>query len=178
MVILEIGQWYYSKRKCLCRVDSISQDGSAQVTGHYTGHTIKITPEEISYLTEAPDPGTEPGSTIISLAEKAEYQKFYDRYDHIVPGSIYKVQNTSDIKNKKYVKIDEDSDKMKKVKIKIKGATKCTIQCQTPGCTNTREIKLQNVSMTTMCLECKKKLKLQKLKELKERLKARKNTNE
>ena len=161
---IAIGDWYYSKRGALCRVEQIKIDGTVTVTSHCTGHVINIPPDQAKYLKSAPEPNTAPGSALVKLQANEElikYSPMYQKYPHIVPNSIYKVCNVGSSNQNNLIKIDGKL-RYKSEKSKIRGAIRCKIKCQI--CGKTRDIKIQDVFQVIICLECKKKKRKKKLK--------------
>jgi hypothetical protein len=176
-----VGEWYYTKRGHLCRVEKIDNRGHVFVTSHYTGSLVELYPEsgQIENFTPAPEPDTLPG-TAITMSGSSEdngkcgqYDKLYEKYPHIVHGSIYKVQKTNALVKEKLVK-EDGRHKLKKKKNDARGETRCVIKCQTPGCKNTRDIKVQDAFQVKLCEDCKKKKRKKNLKKFLSKKKAKK----
>jgi hypothetical protein len=164
--MFDVGKWYRSKRGHLCRLELLHQDGSVTVTSHYTAHAIKINSEESQFLTETEPPETPAGTAmqLIKEEQKDEYFDMYKKYKHIVPDSIYCVKNIGQKSPTEVSFKVNGKTRVKKVKSGIKGATRCKIHCQTSGCKNTRDIKVQDAFQVTVCVECKTKKKKETLK--------------
>lgn len=165
----EPGRWYRSKRKCLVLLDELKDDGSVVGISHVTGNKVSVPPEQVIYFTPDEDPGT-PCGTILVTGEDAEnatstnggggssHFEMYDKYSHIIPGSIYKVQNVSGTDG-----IPAWERKRKGKKISIKGQVRCKIRCQEPGCNNERDIKVQDAFQVKKCEACRDKKKKKNL---------------
>ena len=158
---LMIGEWYYSKRKHLCRIEKISSN-VVEVTSHYTGHLCSIPLEDTKYLEKAPEPDTAPGTAIMETVEEdvKQYNSIYEKYPHVVEGSIYKVKNNIGNKDTEQTFKAEGKLRVKIKKGSVKGATRCKINCV--ACGTERDIKIQDAFQVRFCLECKKKIKKDK----------------
>jgi len=162
---VEQGQWYNSKRGHLCHVESVNQDGSIVAISHYTGHSIDIPKEQVEFFSEAKAPETAcgvamiDGASDVDTATSAKHNSMYEKYPHIVPGSIYKMKDN--IKSKEDMEFKKIDGKMraktiKKDKTKA-AATRCVVRCTMEGCTNTRDVKVQDVFQVKACEDCKNK---------------------
>jgi hypothetical protein len=179
---IEVGKWYHTKRDFLCLIYILKQDESVIVQSHITGNYIFVPKEQTAFFKKAKKPDTEPGIALMDKkSEKAnisgEYDHLYLKYSNIVAGSIYKVQSTASnaqhTEQLEYVNIDgKKRAKIKKNKKTAKGATRCLVICQVEGCSNTRDIKVQDAFQVKKCDECKKK---KRKKDLKKFLKSKKN---
>jgi len=153
------GEWYKSKRGHLFLVDTVHSDGTIMVTSHYTGNAFKLNSDQLPFVKGPVNPPkTAPGTAITENIENQDINGFshiYDKYPHVVPGSVYKVKNTSASDKEEFIKI-KGKLRVKKDKSNIKGATRCKIYCQETGCSNTRDIKVQDAWQVTRCLECNK----------------------
>ncbi|KKM81525.1 hypothetical protein LCGC14_1328910 [marine sediment metagenome] len=162
-MIVEPGKWYNTKRNYLCRIDSISQDGTAWVTSHYTGNKMKVPEKQVKFFMIAEEPDTLPGTAVMEAVNtesaQNEYNTLYTKYPNIVQGSIYRVQ--ANVKTKEEIEeFEVDGKKRHKFKKKIaKGSTRCLVICQMEGCFNTRDIKIQDAFQVKQCIDCKKKKK-------------------
>lgn len=163
----EPGRWYKSKRGCIILVDEIRENGDVIAISHVTGNKIAVPPEQVIYFTPTEDPGT-PCGTIMVTGEDASgstssngagYSDLYSKYPHVVPGSIYKVQNVSGTDG-----IPTWERKRKGKKISIKGQVRCKIICQEPDCKNERDIKVQDAFQVKKCEACRDKKKKKNLK--------------
>ena len=153
---LEIGEWYTSKRGHIFRLDDINKDGSVIVTAHTTGNKISIPEEETEYFTITDEPKTAPGTFLASSESKSpkdikKETNTYEKYPHIIPGSIYKVKNSSPDKKGSF-----------KLKTSVRGATRCKIRCK--ECGAARDIKVQDAFQVKFCVDCKKKQRRAKTK--------------
>lgn len=167
--MVELKQWYKTRRGSICRVELLHPNGCATVTSHYTGNKVKVYPDEIEYFVKVDEPDTPPGTALRIIKDENENQDeyfgLYKQYRHLIPGSIYKVNMVFNRGDKHEVFKVDGKIRVKCVKAKIKGSTRCKIQCQARGCHNTRDIKVQDLFQVTMCEDCKKKERRRKLKE-------------
>ena len=172
--MVEVGQWYNSKRGHLCRVEMLHPDGSITVTSHYTGNKVKIWPEDLKFFHETQEPKIPIGTAlqIIEQEQKDEYFEIYTRYPHIIPDSIYKVQ--VNIRGPRETTFKSDGKtRVKKIKSSHKGATRCKIKCQTKKCKGIRDIKVQDAFQVNTCEECSIKRRKEKLRAMLAARKAR-----
>jgi hypothetical protein len=102
---------------------------------------------------------------LIKEEKKDNYFELYKKYPHIIPDSVYFVKATGQKGATEVAVKIEGKMRLKKVKSGVKGATRCKIRCQTPGCKNTRDIKVQDAFQVKTCMECKNKKKQENLKE-------------
>jgi len=168
---IAIGEWYTTKRGHLCRVEKIDADGSVWVTSHYTGSLLRIWPNsnQLECFTRAEDPGTQPGTALVSNSDingNGEHDWIYEKYPHVIPDSIYKVKDTSSSKEDMEFKKVDGKIRAKTVKKTKKAATRCRIRCTNEGCKNERDIKVQDAFQVKVCDECKAKKRRKNLDKL------------
>lgn len=164
----EPGRWYNSKRGSLCLLEELMEDGSAKARSHFTGNLVEVPPNQLLYFTHAEDPGTPCGTMLVQNGENgvngnseeiARYSDVYTKYPHVIPGSVYKVQNIGTKES-----MPQWERKRKGKKVEIKGQVRCKIQCQEPGCSNERDIKVQDAFQVKKCEACRDKKKKKNLK--------------
>jgi hypothetical protein len=170
---LKVGDWYHSKRGSLCRVDEVPDTGYITVTAHYSGLKLQITKEEASHFKEAPKPCTEPGTIKIKTKKTPKiikkHNRAYERYPHIIKDSIYTIVGNM-VSTERVIYVD-GRPKIEKDKV-AKGATRCKINCQTPGCKNTRDIKVQDAFQVDCCQECQDIRRREKLEKFLQKVKS------
>lgn len=185
-IMLQIGEWYKSKRGHLCLIERMKKnrygDEVVVATSHSTGNLIEIgidSGQLEHFVGPVPAPDTLPGTAIFGSGETKEngevlgkYTHIYTKYPHVIPDSIYKVKNVGNKKEDEEIVWVNGKPRAKKQKMSIKGAVRCEIQCQIPGCKNTRDIKIQDCFQVKFCVECKG---TKRKKELKKFLESKKD---
>jgi len=165
---LEVGSWYKSKRGFILKIVDIAPKQHnkfdkreyAHSISHGTGNIVFVDEEQVSWFTLTEDPGTPCGTMLVgdqktdehTPAKKQElikYDDIYSKYPHVVPGSIYKVQNISQEKAPSWER------KRKGQKLSIKGQVRCKIICG--KCKGERDIKVQDAFQVKLCLDCRGK---------------------
>jgi len=147
------GEWYKSLRGHLFVVSFVKPDGNVVGVGHMSGNTITIPPEQVAKFTKAEDPGTACGTMVSNesannaVARVSKNDNLYAKYPHIIPGTIYQVQNVSS------EKLPEWERKRQGKKLEIKGQTRCKIKCI--DCGEERDIKIQDAFQVKTCLNCR-----------------------
>ena len=172
---IAIGEWYHTKRGHLCRVEKIDADGGVWVTSHYTGNLLNIWPNsgQLEQFLAAPEPDTAPGTAMVTVGSEnggsIEHDWIYEKYPHVIPGSVYKVKDN--VKSKDEMEFKKVDGKIRaKTKKKVqKAATRCKIACTTEGCNNERDIKVQDAFQVKVCIECKSKKRRKNLDKLLEK---------
>lgn len=163
------GCWYKTKRNCLICVLKLNEDGTIIVESHLTANRIIVPQEQYVYFTLAEDPGTPSGVKLLESTESKvmgtvgginRYNSLYDKYPHIIKNSIYTMQNINREGTPKWEKKREGK------KTQIKGQVRCKITCQSPGCNNERDIKVQDAFQVKFCEQCKTKVKKENLAKL------------
>jgi len=172
MVKLKVGHWYLSKKGYLCRIDEIPEVGDISVTAHYSGTRIKVPIEQAKFFTQTSTPDIRPGMarmTNIPKKKVENYESLYEKYPHLVRDSIYIVKSMV-TPTEQLVKIDGKA-RLKKNRVE-KGATRCQIRCQTHGCRNTRDIKVQDAFQVKFCDKCKSAKKKDSLEKFLKKVKS------
>jgi hypothetical protein len=138
---------------------------SIVVTAHYSGSQLTIPKSQAEFFKNAPSPKTKPGSAVCehTLDDEENFEEMYDKYPNIVRGSIYRVKSNVKAPSEKIVKI-EGKIRIKTGKI-ASGATRCIVTCQSKGCKNQRDIKVQDAFQVKYCEECKRRIRKENLKE-------------
>lgn len=149
-----VGKWYYSRRGHLFLVYELCESGYIIAIAHISGNKIKISPEQLYHAMPADVPKIPPGMLLSSeldnkkLKQKnnrtATHQHLYEKYSHIVIGSVYSIRKTG-------------SKSSKKSKSTHKGEMRCKIICQENKCNNERDIKVQDAFQVKRCKDCQKK---------------------
>lgn len=172
----ELGKWYRSKRGHLVLLEELVEDGSIIARSHFTGNPVKVPANQVLYFTPAEDPGTPCGIIMMenkedednSPKEIIKYNNIYNKYPHIIIGSVYRMQNISTKDN-----TPQWERKRKGKKLQIKGQVRCKIRCQEPGCNNERDIKVQDAFQVRKCESCRDKKKTRNLKKFLNRKKVK-----
>jgi len=170
-----IGEWYHTKRGHLCRIEKIDTDSTVWVTNHYTGNLVNIWPDsdQLEHFVAAPEPDTMAGTAMVTVGGEnggpSEHDWIYEKYPHVIPGSVYKVKDN--VKSKEEMEFKKVDGKIRaKTKKKVqKAATRCKIACTTEGCDNERDIKVQDAFQVKVCEECKSKKRRKNLDKLLEK---------
>ena len=171
MLKLKVGDWYLSKRGALCRVDEIPEEGNIIVTAHYSGSRLKIPREQAEFFKKTSKPTIEPGTMALNSIPKKkieDYDSLYEKYPHIIRGSIYNVKSV--MANKEELVVIDGKSRLKKNKV-AKGATRCKIKCETTKCKGTRDIKVQDAFHVHHCDECREVIRKENLKRFLEKKK-------
>ena len=161
-VKLLIGEWYRSKRGHLFLVENIESNNSIIVTSHYTGNLFKLNNNQLPFVVgPVQAPKTPLGTAITTQPNEQQddengFNHIYNKYAHVILDSVYKVKNTGGADKKDFIKI-EGKLRSKKRKFSVRGATRCKIACQTEGCNNTRDIKVQDAFQVKLWSDCKNK---------------------
>jgi hypothetical protein len=159
----EPGRWYKSKRGYLVYLEELVEDGSVKARSHTTGNIVDVPADQVLYFTLAEDPGTPCGTMLVNgeasgsaadVKVQDQYSHVYDKYPHVIEGSVYKVKNVTNTKNEPFVRGK---------KTQIKGQVRCKILCEICGAE--RDIKVQDAFQVKICLECKSKKRKKNLKE-------------
>lgn len=161
-----VGAWYKSRAGHPVLIDSLCEDGSVKIISHSTGNILEIPPYQVIHFTLSSDPGTPCGVVIVEndveldVKQNSVNTDLYVKYPHIVAGSIYKMQNMTSSST-----IPAWERKRSGKKINIKGQVRCKIICQKPGCSNERDIKVQDAFQVKVCDECRKRKRKKNLNE-------------
>lgn len=159
----EPGGWYTTKQDRLALLEELSDNGFVKARSHFSGNLIDIPPEQVIYFKKAEDPGTICGTLLITadstndVEETSKHNNTYLKYPHVIPGSIYKVQNNVKDTTPTWER------KRKGKKITIRGQVRCKIICQEPGCSNERDIKIQDAFQVKKCETCRDRKKKKSL---------------
>ena len=173
MVKLKVNHWYISLKGAICRIDEIPNEGDILVTAHYSGSRINVPREQTKYFKETKKPDTEPGTVITSKKPNenklTNNETIYKKYPNIIKDSIYEVQSSV----KPVEQIVKVNGRVTIGKTKAaKGATRCKVKCQTPGCKGIRDIKVQDAFQVKFCTKCKDTQKKENLKKFLKKVKA------
>lgn len=170
------GKWYKSKRGYSILLWELLEDGSVIAQSHTTGNKVTVPPDQVLYFTLDEDPGTPCGTIMVggesegeTPEEIAKHDSVYAKYPHIIPGSVYKVQNVGVKDN-----TPQWERKRKGKKTQIKGQVRCKIRCQEPGCDNERDIKVQDAFQVKKCEACRDKKKKKNLEKFLDKKKVKK----
>lgn len=178
---VEVGSWYKSRKGYVVKVIDIDihprfkKDKRKYVhaRSHETGNVVYLEEEQVSWFVPTEEPKIPEGTQIIPIehlerkhATKAQVVKqknesLYDKYPHIIPGSIYQVENVYGDTDPKWKKKREGKS------LESKGATRCKIKCD---CGGERDIKVQDAFQVRKCSTCKENMKKEKSKEALQKL--------